>query len=99
MRSTCRTTVITRLLRLHVSACRSARSTRLPAPGPSRSASSSINQRKFSVKETHMIKGKSFYGLVAIAAASLGSPAFAQDKDQGCIVLKSVAEVEQAVVN
>jgi uncharacterized repeat protein (TIGR01451 family) len=47
-----------------------------------------------------MIKGKKFSGVVAVAAmaaCSLTSPAFAQDK--GCIVLKSVAEVEQAVVN
>jgi len=46
-----------------------------------------------------MFKGKKFCGLaaIAVAACSLGSQAFAQD--QGCIVLKSVAEVEQAVVN
>jgi uncharacterized repeat protein (TIGR01451 family) len=46
-----------------------------------------------------MFKGKKFCGLaaIAVAACSLSSQAFAQD--QGCIVLKSVAEVEQAVVN
>ena len=47
-----------------------------------------------------MIKGKKFFGFAAIAvmaACSLSSQAFAQD--QGCIVLKSVAEVEQEVVN
>jgi uncharacterized repeat protein (TIGR01451 family) len=47
-----------------------------------------------------MIKGNRFSGFAAIAimaACSLSSPAFAQDK--GCIVLKSVAEVEKEVVN
>jgi uncharacterized repeat protein (TIGR01451 family) len=46
-----------------------------------------------------MFKGKKFCGLAAIAviACGLSSQAFAQD--QGCIALKSVAEVEQAVVN
>ena len=47
-----------------------------------------------------MFKGKKFYRAAAIAlmaACGFGSQAFAQD--QGCIVLKSVAEVEQTVVN
>ncbi len=47
-----------------------------------------------------MFKGKKFYRIAAmavIAACSLSSQAFAQDK--GCIVLKSVAEVEMEVVN
>jgi uncharacterized repeat protein (TIGR01451 family) len=44
-----------------------------------------------------MIKGKRFLGFVAMAACSLGSQAFAEDK--GCIVLKSIAEVEQPFVN
>jgi uncharacterized repeat protein (TIGR01451 family) len=43
-----------------------------------------------------MFMGKKFLGLVAIVAGSLGGQAFA---DQGCIVLKSVAEVEQEVVD
>jgi len=44
-----------------------------------------------------MFKGIKFFGFAAIVAGSLGSQAFAQDK--GCIVLKSVAEVEQPVVD
>jgi uncharacterized repeat protein (TIGR01451 family) len=44
-----------------------------------------------------MFKGKKFLGLAAIAAVSLCSQAFAQTN--GCIVLKSNAEVEQQVVN
>ena len=47
-----------------------------------------------------MIKGiRKFIGLVAILACSFGSQAFAQTPDKGCIVLKSVAEIEQEVVN
>jgi len=44
-----------------------------------------------------MIKGLRIFGLAAVAAWAFSSPAFAQA--QGCIVLKSVAEVEQEVVN
>ena len=47
-----------------------------------------------------MFKGKKFSGFAAVAvmaACSVSSQAFAQD--QGCIVLKSVAEVEKEVVN
>jgi uncharacterized repeat protein (TIGR01451 family) len=44
-----------------------------------------------------MIKGLRIFGLAAIAACGVNSQAFAQA--QGCIVLKSVAEVEQEVVN
>ena len=44
-----------------------------------------------------MFMGKKILGLVAIIACGLGAPAFAAD--QGCIVLKSVAEVEQDVVD
>jgi uncharacterized repeat protein (TIGR01451 family) len=44
-----------------------------------------------------MFKGKGkFVGLVAIMACSFGSQAFAVD---GCIVVKSVAEVEQQVTD
>jgi len=43
-----------------------------------------------------MFKGLKIFGFAAIVAGSLGSQAFAQN--QGCIVLKSVAEVEQVVV-
>jgi uncharacterized repeat protein (TIGR01451 family) len=44
-----------------------------------------------------MIKGKKFFGVVAVVAMSVSAQAFAEDP--GCIVLKSVAEVEQVVVN
>jgi uncharacterized repeat protein (TIGR01451 family) len=45
-----------------------------------------------------MIKGiRNFIGAAALIAGSLGSQAFAQS--QGCIALKSVAEVEQEVVD
>jgi uncharacterized repeat protein (TIGR01451 family) len=47
-----------------------------------------------------MFKGKKFCrvaAIAALAACSLSSQAFAQDK--GCIVLKSVVEVEQEVVD
>ena len=47
-----------------------------------------------------MFKGPKFFGFAAStvqAACSVSSLAFAQD--QGCIVLKSVAEIEQAVVD
>jgi uncharacterized repeat protein (TIGR01451 family) len=45
-----------------------------------------------------MFKGiNKFIGVAALVACSLGSQAFAQT--QGCIVLKSTAEVEQEVVN
>jgi uncharacterized repeat protein (TIGR01451 family) len=44
-----------------------------------------------------MIKGFKVFGLAAILACSVSAPAFAQA--QGCIVLKSTAEVEQEVVN
>jgi uncharacterized repeat protein (TIGR01451 family) len=47
-----------------------------------------------------MFKGNKFFGFAAIAVlagCSLSSQVFAQD--QGCIVLKSVAEIEQAVVD
>ena len=40
---------------------------------------------------------RKFIGLAAVIACSLSSQAFAQDK--GCIALKSVAEIEQEVVN
>jgi uncharacterized repeat protein (TIGR01451 family) len=43
-----------------------------------------------------MFKGLKIFGFAAIVACSAGGQAFAQD--QGCIVLKSVAEVEQVVV-
>jgi uncharacterized repeat protein (TIGR01451 family) len=44
-----------------------------------------------------MFKGKGkFFGLVAITACSFGSQAFAVE---GCIVVKSVAEVEQQTVD
>ena len=46
-----------------------------------------------------MFKGKKIFGLVAILACSMSTPAIAQTPDKGCIVLKSVAEIEQAVVN
>jgi uncharacterized repeat protein (TIGR01451 family) len=46
-----------------------------------------------------MIKGKknSFAAVAVMAVVGMGSPALAQDA--GCIVLKSVAEVAQEVVN
>ena len=44
-----------------------------------------------------MFMGKKILGLVAIIACGFGSQAFAAD--QGCIVLTSVAEVEQDVVD
>lgn len=45
-----------------------------------------------------MSKGNAkFFGFVALVAASLVSPAFAQGA--GCIVVKSTAEVEQAVTD
>ena len=44
-----------------------------------------------------MIKGLKIFGFAAIAACSLSSQAFAQN--QGCIVLKSVVEIEQEVIN
>ena len=44
-----------------------------------------------------MFKGKKFFGVIAVVAMSLSSQAFSQDK--GCIVLKSVAEVEKVEVN
>ena len=44
-----------------------------------------------------MIKGLKIFGFAAIAAFGLSSQAFAQTP--GCIVLKSIAEVEQEVVN
>ena len=45
-----------------------------------------------------MTKGiRNYIGIAAILACSFGSQAFAQQ--QGCIVLKSVAEQEQEVVN
>ena len=50
------------------------------------------------VKETHMIKGnRKVLGIFALMACAFGSQAFAQT--QGCIVLKSTAEVEKEVVN
>jgi uncharacterized repeat protein (TIGR01451 family) len=58
-----------------------------------------LKVRKLDVKETHMFKGKKIFGLVAILAGSMITPAIAQTPDKGCIVLKSVAETEQAVVN
>ena len=44
-----------------------------------------------------MFKGKKFFGVIAVVAMSVSSQAFSQDK--GCIVLKSVAEVEKVEVN
>jgi uncharacterized repeat protein (TIGR01451 family) len=44
-----------------------------------------------------MFMGKKFFAVIAIAACSLSSQAFAAD--EGCIVLKSVAEIEQEVVD
>jgi hypothetical protein len=44
-----------------------------------------------------MFMGKRLIGIAALIACSLGSRAFAVD--EGCIVLKSVAEVEQEVVD
>jgi uncharacterized repeat protein (TIGR01451 family) len=45
-----------------------------------------------------MTKGiRNYIGIAAILACSFGSQAFAQE--QGCIVLKSVAQQEQEVVN
>jgi uncharacterized repeat protein (TIGR01451 family) len=44
-----------------------------------------------------MFKGSRFSVIAAIVAVGLGSQAFAQTP--GCIVLKSVAEVEQVTVN
>ena len=44
-----------------------------------------------------MFKGKKFFGVVAVVAMGVSSQAFSQD--QGCIVLKSVAEVEKVEVN
>ena len=44
-----------------------------------------------------MTQGKKFLALAAIFAGSMGSQAFAVD--QGCIVLKSVAEIEKEVVD
>ena len=46
-----------------------------------------------------MFKGMKIFGLVAIFAGSMITPAIAQTPDKGCIVLKSVAETEQVVVN
>ncbi len=46
-----------------------------------------------------MIKGLKILGLAALFAGYVGSPAIAQTPEQGCIVLKSVAETEQVVVN
>jgi len=44
-----------------------------------------------------MFKGSGFFAIAAIVASGLSSQAFAQT--QGCIVLKSVAEVEQVTIN
>jgi uncharacterized repeat protein (TIGR01451 family) len=44
-----------------------------------------------------MFKGSRILGLVAIVACSVSSQAFAQEK--GCIVLKSVADTEEATIN
>ena len=44
-----------------------------------------------------MIKGLRIFGLAAITACSLNSQAFAQA--EGCIVLKSVAEVEEVTID
>jgi uncharacterized repeat protein (TIGR01451 family) len=46
-----------------------------------------------------MIKGLRLFGLAAIVAGSFASEALAQTPGQGCIVLKSVAEIEQVVTN
>jgi uncharacterized repeat protein (TIGR01451 family) len=44
-----------------------------------------------------MFKGLRIFGFAAIVAGSVASQAFAQG--EGCIVLKSIAEVEQITVN
>jgi uncharacterized repeat protein (TIGR01451 family) len=44
-----------------------------------------------------MFKGLKIFGLAAIVAGGVASQAFAQG--EGCIVLKSIAEVEQVTVN
>ena len=44
-----------------------------------------------------MFKGSGFFAVAAIVALGLSSQALAQT--QGCIVLKSVAEVEQVTIN
>ena len=52
---------------------------------------------KLTVKETHMITGIiKVFGLATLLACALGSQAFAQGN---CVEVKSVAEVEQQVVN
>jgi uncharacterized repeat protein (TIGR01451 family) len=53
---------------------------------------------KLTVKETHMIKGiQKFCGIATLLACGLSSQAFAQA--QTCVVVKSVAEIEQVVTN
>ena len=46
-----------------------------------------------------MIKGLKIFGLAVIVTGSMIAPAAAQAPGQGCIVLKSVAEIEQVVVD
>jgi uncharacterized repeat protein (TIGR01451 family) len=47
-----------------------------------------------------MIEGiRKHIGVVAILACSFGSQAFAQAPSQGCIALKSTAEIEQEVID
>ena len=46
-----------------------------------------------------MFKGLRIFGLAAILVGSMIAPALAQTPEKGCIVLKSVAETEQEVVN
>lgn len=47
-----------------------------------------------------MSKGNAkFFGFVALVAAGLVSPAFAQNAGSGCLVVKSTAEVEQTVTD
>jgi uncharacterized repeat protein (TIGR01451 family) len=42
---------------------------------------------------------RKFFGVVALVACAAGSQAIAQAPAEGCITLKSIAEVEQEVVN
>jgi len=46
-----------------------------------------------------MNSGKKILGVIALLACVAGAPAMAQAPAEGCIALKSTAEVEQEVVN
>ena len=46
-----------------------------------------------------MIKGKKIFGLAVLFAAAFSAQALAQTPEQGCVVLKSVAETEKVEIN